>query len=112
MDLDLYWYKLQVFAVPHLADLRDFYFYYDNPVLWAGLVVILLILLRFWRIKKALSFCIIEAGILLASTKLGHLCREWITQAGGEFDYLLLRIGTVFLLVIVFFYYAVIARDD
>ena len=93
---------------PHINSLKDFHFSFLNPVFWLLIIVLFLILLRFWQTKKAFSFSLLTAAILLASTQIEIYLQGKLTPITGQVDPFLIRLLTVFLIFVVLFYYALI----
>lgn len=70
-------------------------------------------MMKFWRSRKAFSFCLVVALILLATTKVeGLINKALIAQYGGTLDPSLLRIGAIFSIAVVWIYYAFIRSDS
>ena len=70
-----------------------------------------MILSRFWQGKKAFSFAIVIGAILLATTKVEAILADYIVKAGGSFDPIGIRVGSCFVISVIFLYYAII-RDS
>lgn len=86
----------------YAESLKDFHFSPTNPLFWVFLAVLFFILLRFWRPKKTLSFCLITGLILLATTKIETLIAGMAAGSGTAFDPFLIRVGCIFVVSIVF----------
>ncbi|MFA5007678.1 MAG: hypothetical protein WC546_00425 [Candidatus Omnitrophota bacterium] len=95
----------------YFHQLLRFDFSVTNPVFWLFLLVILFILTKLWKTKKALSFCFVVALILLSATKIENYIAPLIIKNGGSFDPLLIRIGCLFIILIVLLYYSFIREN-
>lgn len=94
MDISLY-----------LIELKSAKFSFLNPLFWGILFVIFLIFARLWDTRRAFSFCLTTAVILLAATKLeGYV----LNMFGDSFAPFLIRILLLFIMGLVFVYYAAI----
>lgn len=54
----------------YLKPLANFEFSFFNPIFWICLLLIFLILLQIWPVKKSFHFCLLLAFILLCTTKI------------------------------------------
>ena len=91
--------------LPHFEALKRFQFTYDNPLFWAGLVLIFLILAWFWGYKKSFSFCFLIGLILLGTTKLEAVVTEMVAKSWETFDPFILRAASSFVITIILVYY-------
>ncbi|MBU0759253.1 MAG: hypothetical protein KKC66_04575 [Candidatus Omnitrophica bacterium] len=92
--------------MPYLEALKDLKFTYDNPLFWAGLIILFIVLSRAWTRGSAFSFSFLIALILLGTTKLEALVADIMIKNGSTFDPLLIRIFSGFLIAIILVYYA------
>ena len=92
----------------NLQSLKNFNFSFRNPVFWLLILMICLILLKFWQGKKALSFSLITASILLLTTQIESLLQSNITPVTGDMGPFVIRLLAMFLILVVFFYYSLI----
>jgi len=95
----------------HLYRLGNFHFTFTNPVFWLFLLLLFLTLLTFWRLKKALSFSLIVALILLGATKFENFLGNIFTGSGESFDPTMVRLLSITFIAFIFIYYAFIKRD-
>ena len=95
----------------HLDSLKNFNFSFLNPVFWLFLLILFLILLRFWLAKKAFSFCMILAIVLLATIKLENFMAGLLANSVKTFDPTIIRLFAIAIVVFIFIYYAFIKRD-
>ncbi|MBN2120170.1 MAG: hypothetical protein JW734_03825 [Candidatus Omnitrophica bacterium] len=95
----------------HLESLKDFQFSFRNHLFWIFVLVLFVILTRFWKAKKAFSFCFVTVALLLLTTKAEELLGAWLTNSGETFDPLLIRAVSAFLIFIIFFYYSIIREE-
>lgn len=100
-DIDLK--TLKETFLPYLQELKDLHFSFLNPLFWAGLLALCLILLRYWEAKKSFSFCVTIGIILLATTKVEAYLVAVFTDTTVAF---LTRIISVFIISLIFLYYA------
>ena len=96
---------------PCLDSLRNLNFSYLNPLFWIFLLLLFLILLKFWKAKKSFSFCLILAIILLATTKLENVTANIVAKFQGEFDPIIIRALSGIIIVFVSLYYFLIKED-
>lgn len=97
----------------NLASLKNFQFSIFNPVFWIFFAILFLIAMKLWRSKKAFSFSLVVAFILLVTTKVEELInRALIAQYGGTLDPSFLRIGAIFFIAVVWIYYAFIRSEN
>jgi len=104
-------YRIENFSYPYWQDLENFNFSIFNPLFWSGLFVLFLVLLRFWRIRKSFSFCLILALILLGTTKLESILLSLGVDRQG-FGLPLLRAGAFLIIGVVFVYYLLVKGDS
>ncbi|MFC1667256.1 hypothetical protein ACFL0P_05285 [Candidatus Omnitrophota bacterium] len=97
---------LRTMLLPHLLSLKNFHFSVANPLFWAVLIVLFLILLRFWQPKKSFSFCLTIGIILLATTKLENFIANMAAGSNATFDPFLIRVGCLFIISILLLCYA------
>lgn len=108
MDIDLS--ALRKVAQAHLDNLKNFQFSYNNPLFWVFLLLSSLVLLRFWRPRKSLSFCLILAIILLATTKIENITVALI-EPGEVFDPVIIRVVSIIIIIFISIYYVFIRED-
>lgn len=97
---------IKEFLAPYLEMLKDLNFTYDNPLFWAGLIILFIILSRSWHTGNAFLFLSLIALILLGTTKLEGLVADMLIKNGSTFGPLLIRLFSGFLIAIMFIYYA------
>ena len=95
----------------HLDSLKHFHFSGLNPVFWLFLLLLFLILLRFWEIKKAFPFCSIVAIVLLATTKLENFIADMFAKSGEIFDPRIIRLLPIVIIPFIILYYAFVRRE-
>lgn len=98
-------YELKAAIEPYLESLMNFQFSVSNPLFWILLLVLFLILLRFWDIRKSFSFCCIVAVLLLATTKAEVLIAGFVIKSSGTFDPFLIRTIPIIVLSFILIYY-------
>ena len=96
----------------NLQKISQYQFTINNPVFWAILIVLALILTRFWDIKKSFSFSIAIGIVLLATTKIEHIVVAASTSANEFFDPIVIRILSVIAITLVVLYYIFIKTDS
>jgi hypothetical protein len=98
---------IKEFLAPHFDSLKIFNFTYDNPLFWAGLIVLFIVLSMFWTKGSSFSFSFLIGAILLGTTKIESLIAGMlVAENGAAFDPLLIRIFSGFVIAIIFVYYA------
>lgn len=103
-DIDLE--RLKEYILPYIEELKDFEFSYRNPLFWVGLFVAFFILSRFWgERKKPFSFTVISGLILLGMTKTEAYFSTLFSDPLAPF---LVKMVSLFIITLVFIYYAFI----
>ena len=92
----------------YLDNLKNFYFAYNNPLFWLLILTLFLILLRAWQFKKAFSFSLIVAAILLLTTQSEAFINKALSSFTAQIDPFLIRLVSLFLICVILFYYALI----
>lgn len=110
METDIHTYldALRIGLKPDFESIKSFQFSYFNPLFWVFLLILFLILLRIWEIKKSFSYCILLSVILLTTTKVENYLIDIWAKSGEIFDPVPIRILTFFIIVIISIYYATI----
>ncbi|NQV03896.1 MAG: hypothetical protein HQ532_00195 [Candidatus Omnitrophica bacterium] len=106
MNIDLV--ALKESFIPYLDSLKGFHFSFLNPLFWIFLFILLLILRVFWYLEKSFYFCAMLAIILLTASKVENCMTIGIF--GEDLTLLLVRIVALFLILMMFLYYAFV-RD-
>ena len=101
---------LKRLIIPYLSELKAFHFSFLNPLFWLFLILLFLLLARFWENKRAFSFCVILTIVLLATTKTENLLVDIFTRSGSVLDPLLVKIFSLFVILIIFLYYAFVKQ--
>lgn len=112
MTVTINLYALKVIFLARLRELQQFQFYFSNPVFWLCVLIVFLVLLRFWHVKKSFSFSVLAAAILLVTTQVEHLVVDFVRQHGETFDPIIIRVLSVFAIIILFVYYSMIRGNS
>jgi len=110
--LNIDWQALAVKFAEYFSELLRFHFSVINPVFWLFFLIALLVLLKFWKIGKAFSFCFVIAAILLVATKIESFIMEYFKKNGEQFDPVLIRIACVIAVFAVMLYYSFIRGNN
>ena len=102
---------LKKILLSYLNSLKQFHFDFLNPLFWIFLFVLFLILARLWYTKKSFSFCLIIAIILLATTKLENLIKNFFFKSGESFDTTIIRALSALFILLISMYYFIIRED-
>ncbi|MBN3040241.1 MAG: hypothetical protein JW867_03865 [Candidatus Omnitrophica bacterium] len=102
----------KAYFIESLDKIINFEFNFDNVVMWTIFILVFFILLRFWDVKKSLSYCLVNALVLLASTKIENIFETKLAVPGEAFDPIAVRIVTVVALMLVGLYYGFIKTDS
>ncbi len=108
MDTNMYFEVLRAAFLPYVKSMQGFHFYYDNPLFWAGFMILYLILERgmAWNIGKAFFFCATISSILLGTTWLEKPLVDLFTvQEHSCFDPFILKVASVTAVSVVVFYF-------
>ena len=103
-------YTTKMMFKSHWNELRSFNFTFSNPLFWIFVIILFMIVTRFWQTKKAFSFCLLVSAVFLLTTKLEVVFKNWLISSGEAFDPLAIRMVAFFVLLMLFFYYTLI-RD-
>lgn len=96
---------------PHISQLQNFQFYFNNPLFVGLLVLLILILSRKWGIKKAFSYCACISVFLYLATKVMAYLNIRIMEE-SEITYADLAKGmVVFVVIIITIYYSAIRNE-
>ncbi|MGD9015397.1 MAG: hypothetical protein PVI33_05190 [Candidatus Omnitrophota bacterium] len=95
----------------HLYSLRNFHFSLFNPVFWAGLLLLFLLLSLIWKAKKAFSFCLILGIILLINTELENYLIGKFAKTGEMFDPATFRLFPLAIIAFIFLAYLFLSKD-
>jgi hypothetical protein len=97
--------RIEPYLEPHMESLRNFQFSIANPLFWAYLFILFLILLKFWGIKKSFSFCAVTAIILAATTRIENFVLGLFAQAREPFDPIIIRALSAGIIFVILIYY-------
>ena len=109
--MDMYYEVLKTAFLPYIKSIQGFHFYYDNPLFWAGFMILYLMLERAaaWSVGKAFFFCAIISSILLGTTWLERPLADLFTvQERSGFDPFILKAGSVTAISVVVLYFVFI----
>lgn len=96
----------------YVEKISQYQFTVNNPIFWAILIVLALLLTRFWDIKKSFSFSITIGIILLATTKIEQAVVSASANAQEFFDPVVVRILSIVVIALVILYYVFIKTDS
>ncbi|MBL7197567.1 MAG: hypothetical protein ISS47_05670 [Candidatus Omnitrophica bacterium] len=82
-----------------------------NPLFWAGVIIIVALLLRWWGIKKLISFSIITSVLLFLMFKLDSIITDSLGKDEGNPFALLTKPFFLALTAFVFIYYSFLRKD-
>lgn len=102
---------LKAFFLSGLNSLGQFRFSFLNPLFWIFLLLLFLILLKFWYAKKSFSFCLIVAIILLATSRLEDFIAGILAKSKEGFDPIGIRALSILTILIISLYYFFIRED-
>lgn len=88
----------------------SFKFSLENPWFWTGVVFVLVVLWRWWGIKKLLSFSIIIAILIFSMFKLDAVIMNRLGEEGREYT-LLTKPFFIGVCAFVFLYYGFIRKE-
>ncbi len=102
--------ELKPVAFVYLNELRDFQFRIANPLFWVSFLIVVFLLNSFWKLKKAVFFCVIIALVLLITTALENSMGDALSKF-ALFDYMVLRYISLFLILVISVYFFLIKLD-
>jgi hypothetical protein len=90
-------------------ELSRFEFFYTNNLLWLIVFVAMLILAQRWGVKKAFSFCILMAAILLATTGTERYLASWSGATADSLDMItsIVRLISLGIIAFVVMFYSI-----
>lgn len=89
-----------------------FKFNINNPWYWAGALFVLLVLWRWWGIKKLLSFSIIISLLIFLMFRFDTIITEHLGKEEGSPFAMLTRPFFIALCGFVFLYYGFLRKDS
>jgi hypothetical protein len=93
---------------PYYKPLRNCQFSYDNPLFWAGALLLFIVVSRFWELKKSFSYCAILAVILLATSRTEVFVANLFSSPGATVDTTIIKfISAFFIAMLTIFYFFV-----
>ncbi|MFC1514417.1 hypothetical protein ACFL5X_00760 [Candidatus Omnitrophota bacterium] len=108
MSLHAIIYSLKSMLEPHFEELKELNFTFANPVFWIFMILLFVLVTRFWNGKKGFSFTLMISAMLLLTTKMEAMTEAWLLSRGEGFDPLPVRTIAFFVMMMVFFYYTLI----
>ncbi len=96
--------------LPYLNELTQFHFSLLNPLFWVFLLLLFLGLSGFWGYRKAFSFSLTIAIILLVTTVLENAVVSNLAKS-ESFDAAILKVLSLFVILMVTLYYLFIKTD-
>lgn len=109
--LDMNFATIKELIGPYWKSLGAFQFNYYNPLFWAMLVLVFFVAVNFWGTKKALSFCIISAVLLLLTTQIEKFFVNLVSKTGEVFDPIILRAISFLIILVIGLYYSWVRED-
>jgi hypothetical protein len=100
-DFKLFWPNFLFY----LDSLANYEFYLFNPLFWIALCLLLLILIRRWDTKKAFSFCVVIAIILLGTTQIESRYLALFHEPNQFFDSTVIKLISAFVTAMVLLLY-------
>jgi hypothetical protein len=85
--------------------LQNFEFNFFNPLFWAIIFLLFLILWKFWSGKRAFSFSFMTALILLSITEIEFRFSALFSKAGETFDSSIIRLLGLAAIALIFLFY-------
>ena len=107
MEINIYIDSLKEVFGSYLDKMKNFEFFL-NPLFWVFLLTALLILLRFWKPKKAFSFCSIIGIGSLCAAELIEFAPNLVVEPFAPFVIFIIKALYFFITVMIVLYYAVI----
>lgn len=101
---------LKPIVSPYFNELKNFQFRMGNPLFWIFFLIAIFFLNCFWRLKKAVVFCLTIAAILFITTALENSMGDILSKS-ALFDYMVLRYISLFVILCVFLYFFFIKLD-
>lgn len=101
---------LKTAFLPYFNELTKFHFSLFNPLFWVFLLILFLISSRSWGYRKSFSYYSILAIVLLTTTMLENSLASTLAKS-EVFDATVLRIISIFVILMVTLYYFFIRSD-
>ena len=106
MDIQLYLEELSKIIEPRLIEIQSFQFYINNPLIWFIALILLMLLMRNWGLKKSLGFTVITLVLAFVLTYT-----EKKAIAVFNLDPVFVRIAFSVVFFIITLYYIFIRED-
>ena len=102
--------EIFLWAEPYLNKMLRFQFEISDPVFWVFICIIFLVSVRMWGVKKALSFSLITAAVLVVNTFAEDFVSQAFYRPDDLFRYLVRGVA-ILLIAIIGIYYAFLKSD-
>lgn len=83
-----------------------------NPWFWAGSISVLIVLWRWWGIKKLLSFTIVISLLFYLMIRVETIVSNYFGEGEGSFFAMMTKPFFIALAAFVFFYYGFLRKDS
>jgi peptidoglycan/LPS O-acetylase OafA/YrhL len=100
--------QLMSFLTPYWQEIVQFNFNILNPLFWLGGLILFLLCLQFWKLKKSFSCTVIILVALLLITFIEKIATAKFGTLGLELDAFIVRLIGFFIIGIILFYYVFI----
>jgi hypothetical protein len=90
---------------PYYNSLKNYEFSYLNPLFWAGLLLLFIVVSRFWELKKSFSYCLWIGIILLVTSKLEVVFANLFSLPGASADTTLIKFVSAFVVAMLSIFY-------
>lgn len=89
----------------YLNPLKNLEFTFLNPLFWAFLFLLFIMLCRIWEAKKSIHFCLLLAFILLCTTEIESRVVALFSAPDQSIDTTLIKFISIFLVTLLFIFY-------
>lgn len=92
---------------PDIQEMQNFHFYFSNPVFGLFILIVFLILAKFWGLKKSFSYCLVVSSILYLTTKI--TAHANLPIEGSAISYAdIIKFIAIFMIALISVYYFLI----
>lgn len=102
--------EILLWLEPYLNKMLRFQFEITDPVFWVFICLIFLVSVRMWGVKKALSFSLVTAALLIINTFAEDYVSQALYRPDDLFRYIVRGVA-ILLIAIIGIYYAFLKSD-
>jgi hypothetical protein len=109
--MDIHFQMLKQTFLLSLESLYEFEFTFFNPLFWAIVLILFLVLRRIWGKKNSFTFSSLTAIILLVTTELENNIAVAMAIHGEPFDSGIIRMLSIVIILVLFLAYVFLRAE-